>query len=108
MERLKLSPKAKEITSKLIHSSDSEKVGYVAAVDPQTGEVFYGKTVAEASKEGRKTKKDSKAVFFFVRVGYSSVHVLKTLEVLFEMKMRNASVAYIEAYAGSEGRGCDN
>jgi len=81
VERLKLSPKAKEITAKLAGSKDSEKVGYIAAVDPQTGEVFYGKTVTEAAKEGRKKKKDSKAIFFFVRVGYPSVHVLKTLRL---------------------------
>jgi hypothetical protein len=81
MDRLKLSSKAKEITSRLIGSKDSEKTGYIAAVDPQTGEVFYGKTVVEAAKEGRKSKKNPKAVFFFVRVGYPSVHVLKTVRL---------------------------
>lgn len=81
MEKLKLSLKAKEVTNRLVGSKDSEKVGYIAAVDPQTGEAFYGKTVAEAAKEGRKRKKDSKAVFFFVRVGYPSVHVLKTVRL---------------------------
>ncbi len=40
MERLKLSPKAKEVTARLVGSKDSEKAGYIAAVDPQTGEVF--------------------------------------------------------------------
>jgi len=80
MERLKLSPKAKEVTARLVGSKDSERAGYIAAVDPQTGEIFYGKTVAEAAKEGRKRKNEPKAVFFFVRVGYPSVHVLKTVD----------------------------
>ena len=79
MERLKLSPRAREVTAKLVSSKDSERAGYIAAVDPQTGEIFYGKTVAEAAKEGRKRKNDLKAVFFFVRVGYPSVHVRKAV-----------------------------
>lgn len=81
MERLKLSPKAKEVTGRLVGSTDSEKAGYIAAVDPLTGEVFYGKTITEAAREGRRSKKDSKAIFFFVRVGSPSVHVLKTVRL---------------------------
>lgn len=81
MKRLKLSQKAKEVSTRLVNSKDSEKAGYIAAVDPQTGEVSYGKTIAEAAKEGRKRKKDAKAIFFFVRVGYPSVHVLKTVRL---------------------------
>jgi len=79
MERLKLSGQAKEITKKLISSKDSDKVGYIAAVDPQTAEVFYGKSVVEAAKQGRKMKNDPKAVFFFVKVGHPSVDVLKNI-----------------------------
>jgi hypothetical protein len=82
MERLKLSSQAREIIDRLVDSKDSERVGYIAAVDPQTGEVFYGKTVAEAAKEGRKRQNDSKAIFFFVRVGHPSVHVLKSVNLL--------------------------
>ena len=81
MERLKLSLQAREVIDKLVDSKDSEKIGYIAAVDPQTGEVFYGKTIAEAAKEGRKRKNDPKAIFFFVRVGYPSVHVLKSISL---------------------------
>lgn len=81
MERLKLSNQAKEIVNRLIGSKDSEKVGYIAAVDPQTGEVYYGKNVVEASKEGRRIKNNPKAVFFFVRVGYPSVDVLKSINL---------------------------
>jgi hypothetical protein len=65
----------------IVGARDSEHIGHIAAVDPRTGEVFYGRTIAEATKEGRKKKNDPKAVFFFVRVGYPSVHVLKTLRL---------------------------
>ncbi len=81
MEKLKLSPKAEAVTSRLVRAKDSEKTGSIAAVDPQTGEVFYGKTVAEAAKEGRKVKNDPKAAFFFVKVGYPSVHVIKMVRL---------------------------
>jgi len=81
MDRLKLSLKAKEVSGRLTKSKDPEKIGYIAAVDPLTGEVFYGKTIAEAAREGRRSKKDSKAIFFFVRVGSPSVHVLKTVRL---------------------------
>jgi predicted aspartyl protease len=81
MKRLKLSVKAKEIVKRLVDSKESEKAGYIAAVDPQTGEIFYGQSVAEAAKEGRKMKNDPKAVFFFVKVGYPSVHVLKSINL---------------------------
>jgi hypothetical protein len=64
MEKLKLSRKAKKVTSLLVESKDSEYTGHIAAVDPQTGEVFYGKTIAQAVKEGRRKKNDPKAVFF--------------------------------------------
>jgi len=39
----------------------------------------YGNSVVEAAKEGRRVKQDPKAVFFFVRVGYPSVHILKSV-----------------------------
>lgn len=81
MNKLILSTQAKKIVKKLVNSRDSEKAGYIAAVDPQSGEVYYGKTVIEAAKEGRKMKNDPKAVFFFVRVGYPSVHVLKSVRL---------------------------
>jgi len=74
-----LSRRAKSTVKKLIRSKKSSKAGYIGAVDPKTGEVFYGMTIAGASKEGRKKKNDPKATFFFVRVGSPSVHVLKAL-----------------------------
>ena len=79
MGKPKLSSKAQEVVRRLISFEDSDKVGYIAAVDAQTGEAFFGKTVVEAAKKGRKAKNQPKAVFFFVRVGYPSVHVLKKI-----------------------------
>jgi len=81
MEKLKLSSKAEEVVRRLTNFKDSDKVGYIAAVDPQTGEAFYGKIEVEAAKEGRRAKNDPKAVFFFVRVGYPSVHILKSISL---------------------------
>ena len=81
MEMLKLSSKAEEVVKRLINFKDSDKVGYSAAVDPWSGETFYGKNEGEAAKEGRKAKNDPKAVFFFVRVGYPSVNVLKSINI---------------------------
>ena len=81
MKRLKLSTKAMETVKRLIGSRESEKVGSIAAVDPKTGETFYGKSVVESAKKGRRMKNDPSAVFFFVRVGYPSVHVLKAVNL---------------------------
>jgi len=79
VEKLNLSTNAERVVKRLINSKDLDKVGQIAAVDPQTGETFYGKTVVEAAKIGRKAKKDPKAIFFFVKVGYPAVHVIKNL-----------------------------
>lgn len=79
MDRLKLSNQAKQIADSLIDLKDSEKAGYIVAIEPDTGEVFYGKSVVEAAKEGRRVKNNPNAVFFFVRVGYPSVQVLKSV-----------------------------
>jgi hypothetical protein len=79
VDRLKLSNQAKRVVESLIESKDSDKAGHIAAVEPDTGEIFYGQSVVEAAKEGRRLKKDPKAVFFFVRVGSPSVHVLKSV-----------------------------
>jgi len=81
MQQLKISPKAKKIIDRLIKTKKSKMVGYIAAIDPQTGDHFFGKTITEAAKNGRRVKKNPKAVFFFVRIGSPSVHVLKTVKL---------------------------
>jgi predicted aspartyl protease len=81
MNRLRLSRQAEAIVKSLIDSQDSERAGSIAAVDPETGEAFFGETEVQAAKEGRRVKNDPKAVFFFVRVGYPSVHVLKRMNL---------------------------
>jgi len=96
MDRLKLSNQAKQIADSLIDLKDSEKTGYIAAIEPNTGEVFYGNTVVEAAKEGRRGKNNPKAVFFFVRVGYPSVHVLKS--VVLQGRIENNYFPTIKGY----------
>jgi hypothetical protein len=63
MSRLKLSQQAKDIVRELVQCKDSNRKGYIAIVDPDTGEVYYGKNVREAAKEGRRAKNNPKAVF---------------------------------------------
>jgi len=81
MNKLKLSNKAKEIVRKLIDSKDSERAGDIVAIDPVTGEYYFGKTEVEAAIEGRTEKNDPKAVFYFVRIGYPAVHTLKSIDL---------------------------
>lgn len=80
-EKLILSNRAKQVVKRLASVKDQKKIGCIAAVDPQTGEVFYGKTMAEASEIGRKKKDDSSTVFFFVRVGYPAMHRLRRIKL---------------------------
>lgn len=81
MEKLKLSLKAENVVKKLSKYKNSDKKGFIAAVDPKTGETYYGKSVVEAAKIGRITKNQPKAVFYFVRIGYPSVHILKNINL---------------------------
>ncbi len=67
------------VLESLINAKDSEKAGHIAVVEPDTGEILYGQSVVETAKEGRRVKKDPKAVFLFVRVSYPSVHVLRSV-----------------------------
>lgn len=77
MEKLNLTPQAQETVKKLASVKESDSIGRIAAIDPETGETFYGNSVAEATKKGRQSKNNPQAAFFFVRVGFPSVHVLK-------------------------------
>jgi len=77
MEKLNLTEKAKQSVKKLTSSKDKSQIGCIAAINPMTGDFFYGKSIKDAAKTGRKLQKDPSAVFFFVRVGFPSVHMLK-------------------------------
>lgn len=81
MKKLNLTEKAKKSVKKLTSSKDKSQIGCIAAVNPLTGDFFYGKSVKEAAKKGRKIQEDPKAVFFFVRVGSTSVHMLKRVRL---------------------------
>jgi len=45
--------------------------GRVAAIKPESGEYFLGKTALEAFHKAR--KKYPKATFYFIRIGYPAV-----------------------------------
>jgi hypothetical protein len=95
MERLKLSGKAEEIVKSLIDLKDSERAGSIAAVDPETGETYYGETEVQAAKKGRNAKNNPKAVFFFVRVGYPSVHILKSIHLQGHIRDRHFPIVMV-------------
>lgn len=57
-----------------VHSLKGEK-GKIAAIDPETGEYFLGKTLLEAVAKGR--EKHPGKVFYTVRVGSPFAHQLK-------------------------------
>ena len=63
MKKLNLSDKAREVVKKLMGYARADKMGYIAAIDPQTAEVFYGKSIVEAAKTGRKIKTILKQYF---------------------------------------------
>lgn len=96
MNELNLSPKAESVVKTLISCKDPDQMGQIAAVDPQTGEVFYGKTIPEVVKIGREAKKDPKSIFFFVKVGYPGVEVLKNLQGYISQKYFPKIKGYIQ------------
>jgi predicted aspartyl protease len=79
--KLELSDKAKEVAEKLKQATDSPEKGKIAVIDPDSGEYFIGKSIIEAVKEGRKKKNDPKAIFYSVRIGFPTVHVLKSIKL---------------------------
>ena len=61
MNRLRLSKQAEAIVESLIHSKDPKRAGSIAAVDPETGETYFGETEVQAAKKGRRIKNDPKS-----------------------------------------------
>ena len=80
----------------MIRLHEPEKAGLIAAVDPKTGEAFYGNSIVEAVKLGRKTKNDPVAVFFFVKVGYPLVQVIKKATI--QGQIEDGCFPIIKAY----------
>lgn len=64
---------SEEVLAKV--QSLKEKKGMIAAIEPETGEWFLGKNILESLKKGR--KKYPNGIFYFVRIGYPSVHTHK-------------------------------
>ena len=54
-----------------LHSQLSNKKGWIAAVESETGEYILGKSLSEAASKARKTYPDK--VFYFIRIGYPYV-----------------------------------
>ncbi len=48
------------------------KKGMIAAIEPASGESFFGKTLIQALERGR--KKYPASLFYFVRVGYPAAY----------------------------------
>ena len=47
-----------------LNFKDSDKVGYIATVEPRTGETFLGgKAVVEAAKKGAKSKEPTQSFY---------------------------------------------
>jgi len=55
-----------------LHSTLISKKGWIAAIDPESGEYVLARTLLEASQKGR--KKFLGKVFYFIRIGYPYVH----------------------------------
>lgn len=51
------------------------KKGMLVAIEPDSGDYFFGKTTLEALKEAR--EKYPEGFFYLVRVGYPSAHAHK-------------------------------
>ena len=54
-----------------LHSQLSNKKGWIAAIESETGEYILGKSLREAVNKARKTFPGK--VFYFIRIGYSFV-----------------------------------
>ena len=61
---------SKEVLAK-VHSLKGNK-GMIAAIEPDTGEWFLGKTLLEALKKAKKKYPDS--IFYSIRIGSSFAH----------------------------------
>jgi hypothetical protein len=75
-DKLKLSPKAKATAERLKQATDSPDKGKIAAIDPESGDIFYGLDELEALEKG--WEKYPEIIFYTVRIGYPSVGVLKS------------------------------
>ena len=70
MKLQKLRRPSREVLESLKKFEPGSK-GRVAAIEPEGGEYFLGKTVLETFHKAR--KKYPKATFYFIRIGYPAV-----------------------------------
>ena len=88
IKKIYLSEEANAVIEKLIASKDREEIGKIAAIEPITGEVYFGKSIAQAAKNGRETINKPKASFFYVKVGYPSVYDINKINLKEEKKVK--------------------
>jgi len=67
----KIKRPSKDVLEKL-KGLEAKYKGGIAAIEPETGEYFLGKTVLEAFNKAHKVY--PKSLFYFVRIGYPAVH----------------------------------
>jgi len=70
-------PKVKRPSEEVLVKVQSlkSKKGMLVAIEPESGDFFFGYDVLEALKKAR--KRYPNGIFYFVRVGYPSAHAHK-------------------------------
>jgi hypothetical protein len=71
-DQRKLVSKGKEIYTKLRDELEPQHKGEIVAIEVDSGEYFFGRTVIEATGKGREKYPDK--VFYTVRVGFPAVY----------------------------------
>jgi hypothetical protein len=67
--------KGKRVYKRLRPILEPKHKGEIMAIEPDSGDYFLGITVGEAGEKARKKYPDR--IFYFVRIGYRAVHVLR-------------------------------
>ncbi len=67
-------PKVKRPSEEIVTRIQAlkEKKGLIAAIEPDTGVYFLGKTLTEALKKAKEKYPDK--IFYSIRIGYTFVH----------------------------------
>ena len=77
-DQRKLVSKGKEIYRKLRDELEPQHKGEILAIEVDSGEYFFGKTVIEATDKGRGKYPDK--VFYTVRIGFPVVYSYRRMK----------------------------
>jgi hypothetical protein len=77
-DQRKLVSEGKEIYKKLRDELEPQHRGEIVAIEVDSGEYFFGKTVIEATDKGREKYPDK--VFYTVRVGFPVVYSYRLMK----------------------------